>query len=91
MNPMRVHLVNKLDAPQSFRLVYDAPEGVEVLLTQATLELGAHESRYVSVVARAPRGALGRSQSKVLSLRVESTDAPDEVRELTLPLVGPGQ
>ncbi|MBC7172978.1 MAG: cytochrome c oxidase accessory protein CcoG [Polyangiaceae bacterium] len=89
VNPLRLHLVNKLDASQTIRLEIDAPDDVHVELRTTEIVLGSHESRYVPVVARAPRGVLSRGDE--LRIRVVATQE-DTVRErlVRVPLLAPG-
>jgi cytochrome c oxidase accessory protein FixG len=88
LNPLRLHLVNKLDSPQSLRIDVDAPEGVGVELAAPEVALEPPVSRHVSLVARAPRGVLKRGDE--LRIRITTETSDEKEREVRVPLLAPG-
>jgi len=86
-NLLQLHLVNKLPAAATFRVVSEGPPGVEVTVAEREPSLPSLEDRHIPVIVRMPRDG---SAAGALTLRVV-TDGPDGPIEVvtSMPLVGP--
>jgi cytochrome c oxidase accessory protein FixG len=89
LNPLRLHLVNKLDAPQTIRIIIEAPDGVNVELGDREITLEPHQARHVPLIARAPHGHLRRGDE--LRLRIAPAAGDDDERVVRAPLLSPGR
>ncbi len=88
LNPMRLHVVNKLEEPQTLTIEVDAPAGVEIQLEPRQVSLQPHQSRYLPVVARAPNGTIRRGDVLLLRITSSEEDAPEQTSRM--PLLAPG-
>jgi cytochrome c oxidase accessory protein FixG len=90
-NSVRVHLVNKTNATQTFVIEPESDSGIEYVVPQSRIELKSLGSTYVPILAVLPLEEMEPGLRMQLAISMEGREDRKSRRVVEAPFVGPGR
>ena len=87
-NSFDLHLVNKTDEPQTFRIEPDTRTGMTFTVTRPVVEIPSLQSAHIPIFARLPRRDVRGSERVRITVRMDGNG--DDAAPIEAPFLGPG-